>query len=376
MTLDVWHVHAGNLFGGVETILVNLAKTAAATPGVRWRFALCFEGRLADELRAAGADVRVLGATRIRYPWTVLRARRRLRRLLAAPGAAAAVCHSAWSQAIFGPVLAAARTPTACWLHGPSSGPHWLERWAQRSPADVLLCDSRYVAGSVGRIHPGASSEVLHPPVAIGPAPSPASRDALRAALGAGPGTLVILQMSRMEEWKGQAVLLEALGLLAERSDWVCWLAGGAQRAAEEAYERSLRRQVSALRLDARVKFLGQRSDVDALMDAADVFCQPNSAPEPFGIVFVHALARGVPVVGCATGGTPEIVDAECGRLVKPGNASALASTLGALMDDAPLRRRLGANGPERARELCDPQIQARKLAGILQGMASRGMSA
>ena len=48
---------------------------------------------------------------------------------------------------------------------------------------------------------------------------------------------------------------------------------------------------------------------VPRLMAAADIYCQPNTTPEPFGIAFVEALAAGVPVVTTAMGGPLEIVD-------------------------------------------------------------------
>ena len=44
------------------------------------------------------------------------------------------------------------------------------------------------------------------------------------------------------------------------------------------------------------------------LMPAADVFCQPNLGPEPFGIVFIEALGRGLPVVSTTLGAALEIV--------------------------------------------------------------------
>ena len=56
--LTILHAHSGNLYGGVETMLGTLARH----PGpLVHRFALCYEGRLAGELRGAGAQVGMLG---------------------------------------------------------------------------------------------------------------------------------------------------------------------------------------------------------------------------------------------------------------------------------------------------------------------------
>src|ERR1700730_3572931 len=80
--IRVLHVSAGNLYGGVETLLATLARFRTVCPGMEPHFACCYEGRLSSELMAAGAPVHMLGPARISRPWTVWRARRRLRSIL------------------------------------------------------------------------------------------------------------------------------------------------------------------------------------------------------------------------------------------------------------------------------------------------------
>jgi len=99
-----------------------------------------------------------------------------------------------------------------------------------------------------------------------------------------------------------------------------------------------------------RVRFLGQWSDVSSLLRAADIFCQPNQMPEPFGIVFIEALLARLPVVTSAMGGASEIVDESCGLLVPRSDIDALAGALRQLIESAPLRAKLGSGGPARAR--------------------------
>src|SRR6185312_14948333 len=52
--MRVLHIYGGNLYGGVERLLVTMAQQRAAAPAVEARFALCFRGRLWQELEAAG----------------------------------------------------------------------------------------------------------------------------------------------------------------------------------------------------------------------------------------------------------------------------------------------------------------------------------
>ena len=117
------------------------------------------------------------------------------------------------------------------------------------------------------------------------------------------------------------------------------------------------------------VRWLGERHDVSALLASADLYCQPNLEPEPFGMVFVEALAAGLPVVTSALGGALEIVDESCGRLVAADDRAALAATLRTLIDDRELRAQLAAAAPGQARRLCDPTAVERELFDVLSGM-------
>src|SRR6266704_2330635 len=105
--MRVLHICSGNLFGGVETFLVTLARLRHLCPAMEPEFALCFAGRLSQELQAHNVAVQMLGEVRVRYPWTVARARRALKNLMRHKSYDVVVCHSAWLQAIFGPVVRA-----------------------------------------------------------------------------------------------------------------------------------------------------------------------------------------------------------------------------------------------------------------------------
>lgn len=364
--LRVLHISAGNLFGGVESLLVTLARHREVCPWLRPDFAVCFEGRLASELRQAGATVHGLGDVRFRLPWTVWQRRRRLARLLARRQYDTVICHSVWPQALFAAVARRAGVPLVFWLHDATAGRHWLERLAARAVPDLVVCNSHYTAATLPHLYPGVRAEVIYCPVAA-PEPdhSALDRRRVRAGLRTSEDAVVIVQSSRLEEWKGHALHLEALGMLSDLPGWVCWIAGGAQRPHEVRYLHRLQGLAARLGIADRVRFLGQRSDVPELLAAADVHCQPNTAPEPFGIAFIEALAAGLPVVTTAMGGALEIVTAKCGILV-PASATALALALGPLIRDQDRRTKLGAAGPDRARALCDPATQIRTLAELL----------
>ena len=189
----------------------------------------------------------------------------------------------------------------------------------------------------------------------------------MRGELQTAGDAVVIVQVSRMEPYKGHSLLLQALGRLAEAPDWVCWIVGGPQAPHQIGYLRRLQAEAAKAGLSDRVRFIGERSDVGRLLDAADIFCQPNLRGEPFGIVFVEALYHGLPVVTTRMGGAVEIVDDSCGRLVEPDSPAHLAEALQRLIRDEGLRKDLGRGGPERARSISSPKGSLARLALMLE---------
>jgi glycosyltransferase involved in cell wall biosynthesis len=373
--MRVLHVSSGNLFGGIETFLLALARLAALTPATEPEFALCFDGRLVQELQALNARTHCLGEVRTRYPWTVLRARRILRRLLKAQDYDVVVCHAAWPQAVFGPAVRSAGAPLVYFSHAPATGRHWLERWARRVVPDTVLCNSLHTQSSVASMYPGVSSEVVYLPVAAPPQFTGDERLAARSELETPAGATVIIQVSRMEAWKGHSLHLEALARLPQHFNWIAWMVGGAQRGGEMHYLAGLKEQAARLGIADRVRFTGQRSDVPRLLAAADIFCQPNLAPEPFGISLVEALYAGLPVVTTAMGGALEIVDSTCGILVSPDSAM-LSDALRQLVENPEMRKGLSDQGPRRAESLCAPERQMKKLERALRSAIRREVEA
>ena len=357
--MKVLHVAAGNLYGGVERILEEIARHAPARSV--HEFALAFEGRLSRGLAQAGATRHALGHVRFSRPLSVWSARRRLRRLVRAHGYDAIVAHAPWAFALAAPAAGSARK--VLWAHDASRGDHWTERRAARHAPDLVICNSHYTSDAVGRWMTGVTRQVVYAPVSS-PDVDRAARAEVRRELDTDDRTTVILLASRLERWKGHGELLRSAARLT--GDWSVWIAGGAQRRREADYERELRAVAASLPVSGRIKFLGERTDVARLLRGADIHCQPNTAPEPFGLAFVEALYASLPVVTADMGGAREIVTPACGILVPPGDPDALTRALQRLVDDPAARAALGAGGPARARALCDPGPQLLALEHAL----------
>jgi glycosyltransferase involved in cell wall biosynthesis len=183
------------------------------------------------------------------------------------------------------------------------------------------------------------------------------------AGLEPAPPGAVLLEIGRLCDVKGQRELIAALPKLA-RTD-VTLLLVGEDLEAGGAYRTALERQARELGIGDRVRFLGRRDDVPALLAAADALVLPSSI-EGLPLVVLEAMAAGRPVVATSVGGTPEaVVDGETGLLVPPGDIEALAHAIDALLGDPELARRLGEAGGRRVRERFDADAAAQRVLGL-----------
>jgi len=191
--------------------------------------------------------------------------------------------------------------------------------------------------------------------------------DAQEAALAATlepttPGP-VLLEIGRLCDVKGQRDLIAALPRLA-RTD-VTLLLVGEDLESGGAYRTALERRARELGLGDRVRLLGRRNDVPALLAAADALVLPSSI-EGLPLVVLEAMAAGRPVVATSVGGTPEaVVDGETGLLVPAGDVDALARAIDVLLGDPELARRLGEAGKRRVRERFDADAAAQRVLGL-----------
>ncbi|HXU04662.1 MAG TPA: N-acetyl-alpha-D-glucosaminyl L-malate synthase BshA [Polyangia bacterium] len=158
--------------------------------------------------------------------------------------------------------------------------------------------------------------------------------DAERAGRGGGPP--VIVHVSNFRPLKRLDDVVEVFaGVRAARPARLCLIGDGPERARIEA-------AIAARGLGADVELLGERADLPALLRGADVFLLPSEI-ESFGLAALEALACGVPVVASSVGGLPEVVtDGEVGFLRPVGDVAAMATAVARLLDDQPLRRRMG----------------------------------
>jgi len=153
-----------------------------------------------------------------------------------------------------------------------------------------------------------------------------------------------------MQPIKGLDTLLEAMIAVPEPAYLL--IVGGEHDERENAHGAALRRRLSALGLERRVRFLrAQPQRRLRLFYAAAHATVVPSHYESFGMVALEAMACGSPVVASRVGGlTTTVQDGVTGRLVPEGDPAALAAAITGLLD-GPEGRRLGQQATRWAAE-------------------------
>jgi glycosyltransferase involved in cell wall biosynthesis len=178
---------------------------------------------------------------------------------------------------------------------------------------------------------------------------------------------------ARLEEGKGPLVLLDALAKVnRQRPLAVAKIAGMGPQLLE------VKARVRELDLRDACDLVGHYSDPrlrSAFMNSLDVFVLPSSAEgTPNGVI--EAMAHGIPVIASNVGGLPDIIDADSGILVPPGDATALAEAMATLANDPKRRNEMGAAARERHQKLFAPTVVVPLLLNVYHRVTGNGHSA
>ncbi|GBQ35689.1 glycosyltransferase family 4 protein [Gluconacetobacter azotocaptans] len=236
--------------------------------------------------------------------------------------------------------------------------------WCAGRITDRYFTVSSQEADDARRLH-------IHPAAtAVGNGRDPAvfhpdaqARTRIRAELGVPDDAVVIIVVSRLVRHKGYPELLAAMAQVPGAMLWVVGerLASDHGQALDACFAEA--RRV----LGGRLRCLGYRGDIPALLAAADIFTLPSHF-EGLPMSVIEAMLSGLPVVATDISGPREqVVNGRTGLLVPAGEAAPLARSLTRLVRDGALRARMGAAGRTRALDRYDEaRVIARTLDGLL----------
>lgn len=348
-------VHSSADLYGSDIAALHVARSAVSA-GWEVTFTVPGEGPLLAALAADGIPAVVLDPLTLRradlrparLPATLVRVPRDCRALLRLSRRARHDLVYTTTAPVLGGALLARRwrVPHVHHVHEI----FWFGRPAVKALEAVLGCADSVICCS-GAVRDQLSSAALRgralvAPTGIVPPVDVACTDPLA---GAPPARIICV--ARLNEWKGQSVLLDALALLRrEGHDATVSLVGDVYGDQTHFRDR-LEEQARRLRIDQWVEFEGERRDALQLVARSDVLVLPSRRAEPFGMALVEAMALARPVVATAAGGPAEIVtDGHDGLLVPPGDARALASAIARYLADPAWARQVGERASVRAR--------------------------
>jgi L-malate glycosyltransferase len=221
----------------------------------------------------------------------------------------------------------------------------------------ALVANSAYTADAVRAIVTDAPVRVVHNPVDLARFdPGRYEPRVERARLGLAEGECAVAVIAQLTPWKGQDDAVRAIAQVSRCEPRVRLLLVGdvvfsnpATRFDNVSYVAGLRQLVDDIGLADRVRFLGAREDVPAILSALDALLVP-SWEEPFGRTVVEGMAMGVPVLATSTGGPTELIaDGRDGLLLPPRSPERWARALETLLTDSAGRGRMGACARARA---------------------------
>jgi glycosyltransferase involved in cell wall biosynthesis len=243
-------------------------------------------------------------------------------------------------------------TGAKCVIHLHVKAENWISKrtqWAMRK-ASALIGVSQFVADSIREMgFPAEKIYFAHNSIAIDKWQPIEDDGRIRAEFNIRPDTPLLSIVSRLFYWKGHSELFEALAVVKQStSNFKLLVVGEDDPRAHPgggSYMNELKNQVQRLGLTDQVIFTGYRSDTRHIFAATDIYTMP-SFEEPFGMVFLEAMAMQKPVVALDNGGSREIVDhGVTGLLSLPKDIGTLAENILTLVQDPALRMQLGACG-------------------------------
>ena len=358
MATRILFLHHTAIIGGAELHLLSIARHFRETSTV----VLFADGPLRHALETAGVRVRVLPSA-----WAAEGVRHENPRL--SPRNIAAVLRLAWLTArsargadfiyanspkallVSSIARLVRRKPVIWFLHDLLDETHFSPRTirllvtvANRTAARILANSKATAAAFVSAGGRGDLVRVVYDGFDAARFPDTSiDLTALRAELDL-KGSRVLGVFGRITPWKGQDVVMRALGQVPSG---VALFVGDEE---DGGYANELRLLAAKLGVAERVRFLGFREDVPQLMRLVDCVVHASTDPEPFGRVIVEGMLAGRPVIATRAGGIPEIIeDGVSGILITPGSPDELAEALRRIFSDPVAAARMAASGQARA---------------------------
>ncbi len=244
-----------------------------------------------------------------------------------------------------------------------------LMAWMLRRRADRVIAVSRSARDHfLGRSRAAREQVItIHNGIDLDRFADTGDRAATRAALGIPEDAPVIATVAVLREPKGIDDMLDALPAIAASLPTVRYLVVG-----DGEHGPALRGRVADEGLADRVVLAGSRTDVAAMLGAADVFVLPSHI-EALPTVLIEAMTAGLPIVATDVGGIPEMVErGTSALLVPPHRPDLLADAVVRVLTNPMQATAMGRAGRRLAADRFDIRRQARRLVDEYRFLVAR----
>jgi glycosyltransferase involved in cell wall biosynthesis len=358
--VNVAHLVLTLNFGGLEQLVIQLSEELKRR-GVESSIVALTDGALLEEANRRGVRSLALHKKSGLRPAVPLQLARMLRDLRVD------ILHTHnFAPLIYGtPAATLCRIPTINTRHGRAALRSYSWLWALTDRVVAVSHDAKTELLRHNSIRSDKVS-VIWNGIDLSPYRAAPTTD-IRAELGVSRDLLLIGTVGRLSEEKDHATLLRAFRATLDRGVTAeLVIAGGGPM------EERLKDLARELAVDAKVRFLGFRTDVPAVLQGCNLYVQ-SSRMEGVSLTLIEAMAAGLPVIATRVGGNPEVVqDSVTGTLVPPADPTSFAAAMFGILRDGQMATRMGDAGRQRADDVFSLRVMADGYMQLYEALARR----
>jgi Glycosyltransferase len=178
---------------------------------------------------------------------------------------------------------------------------------------------------------------------------------------------IIIGMAGRINRWKGQKLFVDMAERVIKENFNVKFLIAGDVYRGESHILEDLKGYIDSKNLREKIILLGQVNDMNSFYNSLDIFILPSIQPEPFGLVVIEAMDRGIPVIATNHGGPVEIIDnGKNGYLVDYKDSLEMCQRVVQLINNEELRYEIGEKGKEKRNKVFNIENYVQNIENVL----------
>lgn len=344
----------GDEIGGAEQVMLAIGRELPRH-GFEATLVAMRPGRLAGLAREQGMEAEAFPTPhRYRDTRTVWRASGWLTDVARRTGAV--LLHATHTAHLYAAIAGRRCGVPEVWhLHDTPSPGDIIDRFQRALPPAYTIATTRAVADGFGELRRRPFTIIAPSCVDPNRLRGQTLRPDVRVRLRLPADAPLLLTVTRLQEHKGHADLVDAAAVVQQQRPDACFVVvGRASTAEQQRYRADLLARAERADVSGTVRFVGYVDDADL----AELFRQATALIHPawsegYGLVLLEAMGMGLPVIAAAAAGPAEIViDGVNGLLVPPKNHVALATAVLNVLNTPQLRARLWDGGTATSQRL------------------------